>query len=108
MTVLKATLLLRTVSAFETTANLFGPSRARVLRDRFACPRTHTRMLASATETPKAADAEATEPIVLPTNENSEKLLKIRHSTSHIMAMAVQKLFKGTKGTLRASSTACQ
>ena len=34
----------------------------------------------------------------LPTNDdNAGKLLRIRHSTAHVMAMAVQKLFKGTK-----------
>ena len=34
----------------------------------------------------------------LPTNEdNAGNLLRIRHSTAHVMAMAVQKLFKGTK-----------
>ena len=34
----------------------------------------------------------------LPTNEdNAGNLLRIRHSTAHVMAMAVQKLFTGTK-----------
>jgi threonyl-tRNA synthetase len=35
----------------------------------------------------------------LPTNEKSENLLKIRHSSAHIMAMAVQKLFPYVKVT---------
>lgn len=49
------------------------------------------------------AGADATSPIAwkdatLPTNEdNAGNLLRIRHSTAHVMAMAVQKLFKGTK-----------
>lgn len=38
--------------------------------------------------------------IVLPTNENSENLLKIRHSSAHVMAMAVQKLFPGVRVTI--------
>ena len=34
----------------------------------------------------------------LPSNDDDDgKLLRIRHSTAHVMAMAVQKLFKGTK-----------
>ena len=40
------------------------------------------------------------EAIALPTNEESEALLRIRHSSSHVMAQAVQKLFKGTKCTI--------
>ena len=49
------------------------------------------------------AGADAASPIAwkdatLPTNEdNAGNLLRIRHSTAHVMAMAVQKLFKGTK-----------
>ena len=50
-----------------------------------------------------AAGADAADPIAwkdakLPTNDdNAGKLLRIRHSTAHVMAMAVQKLFKDTK-----------
>lgn len=33
----------------------------------------------------------------LPTNDDSPNLLKIRHSSAHIMAMAVQKLFPAAK-----------
>ncbi|XP_042474467.1 threonine--tRNA ligase, chloroplastic/mitochondrial 2-like [Zingiber officinale] len=35
--------------------------------------------------------------IILPTNESSEKLLRIRHTCAHVMAMAVQRLFPGSK-----------
>ena len=38
--------------------------------------------------------------IELPTNDNSPKLLSIRHSTAHVMAMAVQKLFSDAKVTI--------
>lgn len=33
------------------------------------------------------------ETMILPTNENNNNLLKIRHSTAHVMAMAVQTLY---------------
>ena len=35
--------------------------------------------------------------MTLPNNDDNERLLRIRHSTAHVMAMAVQKLYKGTK-----------
>ncbi|KAK9133043.1 hypothetical protein Scep_012571 [Stephania cephalantha] len=40
------------------------------------------------------------ERVVLPTNESSEKLLRIRHTCAHVMAMAVQKLFPDAKVTI--------
>ncbi len=40
------------------------------------------------------------EPIKLPRTSESESLKKIRHTTSHVMAMAVQKLFPGTQVTI--------
>lgn len=36
----------------------------------------------------------------LPTNENNEQLSKIRHSTAHVMAMAVQRLHPEARVTL--------
>ncbi|XP_020082504.1 threonine--tRNA ligase, chloroplastic/mitochondrial 2 [Ananas comosus] len=38
--------------------------------------------------------------VVLPTNDSSERLLRIRHTCAHVMAMAVQKLFPGSKVTI--------
>ena len=38
--------------------------------------------------------------IQLPTNEDSEDLLKIRHSTAHVMAMAVQQVHPDAKVTI--------
>lgn len=38
--------------------------------------------------------------IDLPTNENSENLLRIRHSSAHVMAMAVQRLYPDVKVTI--------
>ncbi|KAI6697592.1 hypothetical protein NL676_017711 [Syzygium grande] len=40
------------------------------------------------------------EGIVLPTNESSDGLLRIRHTCAHVMAMAVQKLFPDAKVTI--------
>ncbi len=41
-----------------------------------------------------------TAPVVLPKTSDSETLLKIRHSMSHVMAMAVQKLFPQAQVTI--------
>ncbi|KAI5406556.1 hypothetical protein KIW84_053043 [Lathyrus oleraceus] len=38
--------------------------------------------------------------VVLPTNESSNNLLKIRHTCAHVMAMAVQKLYPKAKVTI--------
>ncbi len=44
--------------------------------------------------------AQKPEKIYLPRTSESETLKKIRHTTSHVMAMAVQKLFPGTQVTI--------
>lgn len=36
----------------------------------------------------------------LPTNDNNPNLLKVRHTTAHIMAMAVQKLYPEAQVTI--------
>jgi threonyl-tRNA synthetase len=46
------------------------------------------------------ADEEAELTVVLPTNKNSDNLLRIRHSTAHVMAMAVQRLFPKVQVTI--------
>ncbi|GMY09710.1 threonine--tRNA ligase, chloroplastic/mitochondrial 2-like [Fagus crenata] len=43
---------------------------------------------------------EKTQKLVLPTNESSQKLLRIRHTCAHVMAMAVQKLYPDAKVTI--------
>ncbi|KVH93157.1 Aminoacyl-tRNA synthetase, class II [Cynara cardunculus var. scolymus] len=40
------------------------------------------------------------EKVVLPTNESSQTLLRIRHTCAHVMAMAVQKVFPDAKVTI--------
>ncbi|XP_020697251.1 threonine--tRNA ligase, chloroplastic/mitochondrial 2 [Dendrobium catenatum] len=52
------------------------------------------------TEEKKESDKFIEEMVVLPTNESSEKLLCIRHTCAHVMAMAVQKLFPNSKVTI--------
>eukprot|EP00246_Nothoceros_aenigmaticus_P011366 TRINITY_DN3058_c0_g1_i1.p1 TRINITY_DN3058_c0_g1~~TRINITY_DN3058_c0_g1_i1.p1 ORF type:complete len:663 (-),score=115.88 TRINITY_DN3058_c0_g1_i1:290-2137(-) len=39
-------------------------------------------------------------PVVLPTNDSSPNLLRVRHTCAHVMAMAVQKLYPGTQVTI--------
>ncbi|XP_014501280.1 threonine--tRNA ligase, chloroplastic/mitochondrial 2 [Vigna radiata var. radiata] len=38
--------------------------------------------------------------VLLPSNESSERLLRIRHTCAHVMAMAVQKLYPDAKVTI--------
>lgn len=49
-----------------------------------------------------SAVVEATEEVVeeLPTNENDDQLLRIRHSAAHVMAMAVQQIFPEAQVTI--------
>ena len=100
MTLVHAALLLRTVAAFEPAMTLASRS-TRLRRDlRLASLRGHERCSASAND--KSDDTKAEADVMvdakLPSNDDDDgKLLRIRHSTTHVMAMAVQKLFKGTK-----------
>lgn len=64
---------------------------------------TGGRRLRMSTAAPSAAAAVAAAEVVqeeLPTNEGSPELLRIRHTSAHVMAMAVQKLFPGTQVTI--------
>lgn len=56
--------------------------------------------LSMSTAAKPATPAVVAPPIELPTNKNSEKLLKIRHTTAHVMAMAVQRLHPKTQVTI--------
>ncbi|XP_024032080.1 threonine--tRNA ligase, chloroplastic/mitochondrial 2 [Morus notabilis] len=51
-------------------------------------------------ETNGDENSQKEERVVLPTNDSSEKLLRIRHTCAHVMAMAVQKLFPDAKVTI--------
>ena len=46
------------------------------------------------------ANQSITESVKLPRTSESESLKKIRHTTSHVMAMAVQKLFPNAQVTI--------
>ena len=53
---------------------------------------------AATTEEAVAVEAEVVEE--LPTNDNDNDLLKIRHSSAHVMAMAVQQIFEEAQVTI--------
>ena len=79
------------LSASRLTARHLAPSSS-------SYPSSATRNL-SERFAATAAEAPA-EAIVLPTNENDEQLLKIRHSSAHVMAMAVQKVYPEAQVTI--------
>lgn len=61
----------------------------------------HKNRLALKAVAEPASDAEVVEePIKLLTSDESEELLKIRHTTAHICAMATQKLFPNAQCTI--------
>ena len=61
-------------------------------------PNTSTQRYMSTATPPKKA--ETTDIIELPTNDNDSDLLKIRHSSAHVMAMAVQQAFPEAQVTI--------
>ena len=60
---------------------------------------TATRRWMATVEAPPAKSADE-EIVELPTNDNDEDLLKIRHSSAHVMAMAVQQVFPEAQVTI--------
>ena len=58
--------------------------------------RSNFRLLSTA-EAVKEAEEET---MILPTNDNDEELLKIRHSSAHVMAMAVQEIYPEAQVTI--------
>lgn len=76
---------------------LFHNTRTSLAKKNHARPLTSRFM---STLAPPAEQYEAEEMIQLPTNENDEELLKIRHSSAHIMAMAVQQVFPEAQVTI--------
>ena len=65
---------------------------------RFYSARKSIALKAAAAATAEAVDAEVVEE--LPTNENDNELLKLRHSSAHVMAMAVQEVFPEAQVTI--------
>jgi len=47
-----------------------------------------------------SAETEEAEVVELPTNENDDELLRIRHSSAHVMAMAVQQIYPEAQVTI--------
>ena len=98
-------LLLRAVVAYGPPARISRAARAS------RAARGPHRSFVSANEVDvKAADVNPvkwSEAMTLPYNDDNGNLLRIRHSTAHVMAMAVQKLFKGTKGADCLARTLC-
>jgi threonyl-tRNA synthetase len=60
----------------------------------------HELVSSAAVTAPAQAEHLNKEMVVLPKTSESEQLLKIRHSMSHVMAMAVQSLFPKTQVTI--------
>jgi len=88
----------------RSTASFVRPARpmmARLSSRGLAASAKPPAMMATTDE--KAIAKDEGDPIAwkvamtLPNNDDNEQLLRIRHSTAHVMAMAVQKLYKGTK-----------
>lgn len=90
----------RSAVASNKRPRVGGQRVAQRLQMSAAAPSTST---AEATEASFAAEKESIKvdrEEELPTNESSPELLKIRHTSAHVMAMAVQKLFPGTQVTI--------
>ena len=91
------------VSQAKATARGLGP---RIANQQYKFSRGTTTTLAPsrllATVAPKEAaeTAEEEETITLPTNDSDEELLKIRHSSAHVMAMAVQQVYPEAQVTI--------
>ena len=103
--------LLRSVAACQPAlrAPQFGAAAAATTSSSAATAGGFARSAAGAVrmmavEAPAAAAAAPTAPpapVHLPTNEdNDNSLLKIRHTSAHVMAMAVQRLFKDARVTI--------
>lgn len=83
----------RQASSFLAKSTFRGTTRSS------SYPKTQRWM---ATVVPEAAEAKEEEDVMieLPTNDSDEELLRIRHSSAHVMAMAVQKIFPEAQVTI--------
>lgn len=89
--------LLATTSVRRASAFLSSPKTVRQLPSSAFHYPVRSLFQSAATVAPQETTQE---PIVLPTNENDGDLLKIRHSSAHVMAMAVQKIFPEAQVTI--------
>jgi threonyl-tRNA synthetase len=86
-------------------AGAFVPTRmTAVSRTLTRHPASSVSFVARANVSPRymSAVVEATEEVLeeLPTNDNDDELLRIRHSAAHVMAMAVQQIFPEAQVTI--------
>jgi len=92
-----------TVAAFQAAARpAVAPGVATVSMPRLPA-RACRRCFAAVSEPPEVLVEEEEKPFVppkLPTNDESDTLLRIRHTSAHVMAMAVQKLYKDARVTI--------
>lgn len=82
---------------FASSSNTNSPSGAQRPLHEVAASGKRMRMSTAAPAAAAAVEVVAEE---LPTNEGSQELLKIRHTSAHVMAMAVQNLFPETQVTI--------
>jgi len=100
----KATLRRAATTSFTSTSGISFPALADFIplstlsRLCVGARPKSTRLLATIVA-PEAV-AEEEEVVVLPTNDNDEELLKIRHSSAHVMAMAVQQIYPDAQVTI--------
>lgn len=80
-------------SSPRTSQRFHGPTP-------FFEPRRFTPSHLNAASGTAIADAPVKETIKLPTNDKSPNLLRIRHTSAHVMAMAVQRLFPSVQVTI--------
>ncbi|KAK4386352.1 Threonine--tRNA ligase, chloroplastic/mitochondrial 2 [Sesamum angolense] len=73
----------------------------RLRRAKFSAVATQITEAPTASPPGEAHDTDSSDGrIVLPTNQSSERLLRIRHTCAHVMAMAVQKVYPDAKVTI--------
>lgn len=90
--------VIRRVGAFVPSA---GRLAARTLMDLplVAVPKEHRTSRFMSAVAPEASKTEE-EVQELPTNDNDDQLLRIRHSSAHVMAMAVQQIYPEAQVTI--------
>lgn len=77
-----------------------APSTPRLLHRASIGPAARRHASSRITALAAAVEEAAIQRVHLPTNEESDELLRIRHTSAHVMAMAVQRLFKDAKVTI--------
>jgi threonyl-tRNA synthetase len=100
---LAGSIALKRAAAFvpSRTVSRFATSSFRILsKQHLQQHKQHQLHRLFSTVAPDAEAVEAEVVVELPTNDNDEALLKIRHSSAHVMAMAVQQIFPEAQVTI--------